>query len=680
MDNKRLLIGMSLVMALVFGWMTFVNYLYKKNQWQMPEAKPAAATQPVAQGQAAPVSPALRGASGQPSISAGSSLRAVGVASGATVTLGSAEANDKKFAMALTVSTQGAGLEEVVLNSFTQKVGSNARYAYQQPLGPDSIRSLATREVVINGKTVDLSQVNWRLEQQSPDSATMAVEVAGPDGPVATVRKTFSVPDRDLPTMGYEIQVRTSVENHTSQPLTVRTTFNGTNEPPRELDNGPDRQVIGGYSDDELIQLAGHPLESFDKDKSVQNLTKNDKGFPVVWAGMSSVYFDAIVFPEPLEKSKATAGYIGKVTAEAINPGSELKDRAVAMNFQTTDLTVSPGTGKALSIPLSVYLGPKWRKVLNTPYYSDFPRSYEKTLVTSGGCCGFMTFQPLINLLVSLLTAFHWVLHDWGLAIITLVILVRLILHPITKRSTISMQKMGKMGPEMERLKKKYGDNKDELNKAMMQFYKEQGVTPILGCLPLFLQMPIWIALWQALQGTFELRQAPFLWGYTWIHDLAKPDALIKFSQPIPLIFGWTLASINVLPVLMAGVTYLQQKFQPKPVAATPEQEQQQKMMQWMSMIIPLMFYSMPSGLNLYYVTSMGLGILESKRIRDHLKAQEEAEKAGRVLVDAKPTRRGKMLKDEAHPAKKPGGLMGWLASLQERAEQIRREQEKKGK
>src|SRR2546423_15652501 len=141
-----------------------------------------------------------------------------------------------------------------------------------------------------------------------------------------------------------------------------------------------------------------------------------------------------------------------------------------------------------------------------------------------------------------MLSAFHWVTRDWGLAIIWLVIVVRTALHAITKRSTISMQKMGKMGPEVERLKKKYGDNKDELNKAMMQLYKEQGATPILGCLPMFLQMPIWIALYNSLQNTFELRQAPFLHPFgiplTWIHDLAKPDALIGFSQPIPLLFG----------------------------------------------------------------------------------------------------------------------------------------------
>jgi YidC/Oxa1 family membrane protein insertase len=95
-----------------------------------------------------------------------------------------------------------------------------------------------------------------------------------------------------------------------------------------------------------------------------------------------------------------------------------------------------------------------------------------------------------------MLKFFHMIFRDWGLAIIALVCVVRVLLHPITKKSQVSMMKMGKMGPEMERLKKKYGDDKDGLNKAMMQFYKEQGATPILGCLPMFLQMPIWIALY----------------------------------------------------------------------------------------------------------------------------------------------------------------------------------------
>ena len=238
------------------------------------------------------------------------------------------------------------------------------------------------------------------------------------------------------------------------------------------------------------------------------------------------------------------------------------------------------------------------------------------------------------------------------------------------------MMKMSKMGPELEKLKKKYGDNKEELNKAMVGFYKEQGFAPILGCLPMFLQMPIWIALYSSLQTTFELRQAPFLWGWTWIKDLAKPDYLVHFSRPVPVpIIGWifkswTIDGINILPVLLAAVFWLQQKYTPKPASMTPEQKQQQKMMQWMVLLFPIMLYGGPSGLNLYILTSTAIGIVESKRVRDHIKQQEEAEKAGVVIVDADPPRGGgggggsggggkRQPKDQPPEKGRPGRLVG---------------------
>jgi YidC/Oxa1 family membrane protein insertase len=247
------------------------------------------------------------------------------------------------------------------------------------------------------------------------------------------------------------------------------------------------------------------------------------------------------------------------------------------------------------------------------------------------------------------------------------------------------------MGPEIERLKKKHGDNKDELNKAMMQVYKEQGFTPILGCLPMFLQMPIWIALWSALQSTFELRQAPFLhFGgvhLTWIDDLARPDRFIDFGRSIDLFFGLSFSSINILPVLLAGVFYLQQKYTPKPPAATPEQQQQQKMMQWMSLLFPIFLYNGPSGLNLYILTSTTIGIFESKRIRDHIKEKEEQEKAGVVIVDEPPSQKKGRKGDDfgagggggrkgPGPAPK-GGISGWFSELQAKAEQLRRDAER---
>ncbi len=255
-----------------------------------------------------------------------------------------------------------------------------------------------------------------------------------------------------------------------------------------------------------------------------------------------------------------------------------------------------------------------------------------------------------------------------ALSIICLVILVRLILPPITKRSQISMMRMGKMGPEMERLKKKYADDKDELNRQTMLLYKEQGVGAYLGCLPMFLQMPIWIALWSALQSTFELRQSPFLWGFTWIHDLAKPDRLFHWQTmyfQLPLIGTVHLSSINILPFAMALVMFFQQKLTPQPPSTTPEQETQKKMMLWMSVLMfPLFLYNGPSGLNLYILTSSTIGIFESKRIRAHIKQKEEEEKAGRIIIDAPKGMKKKRDDDFDFGGKKTGGATALKSRL----------------
>jgi YidC/Oxa1 family membrane protein insertase len=195
--------------------------------------------------------------------------------------------------------------------------------------------------------------------------------------------------------------------------------------------------------------------------------------------------------------------------------------------------------------------------------------------------------------------------------------------------------------------------------------------------------MPIFIALWSCLQSTFELRQAPFLYffhtHFTWIKDLAQPDKLIYFPDHPVSFFFIHFDALNLLPLLVAVVSFINQKVTPKPPAATPEAEQQQKMMQWMTLIFPLMFYNLPSGLNLYYVTSTSIGILEGKIIRKHIKDKEEAERGGKVIVDARPTRGSKQSRRDEPPNKGAAktGLMGWLANLQEKAEQLRNEGER---
>jgi YidC/Oxa1 family membrane protein insertase len=248
------------------------------------------------------------------------------------------------------------------------------------------------------------------------------------------------------------------------------------------------------------------------------------------------------------------------------------------------------------------------------------------------------------------------------------------------------MMKMAKFGPELERIKAKFKDDPQGQQRAIMQFYKEHGATPILGCLPMFLQMPIWIALFSALQSTFELRQAPFLqFGgikLTWISDLSQPDHLVKIDNPFNLLGLIPVSGLNLLPFMLAVVFFLQHKFTPKPPTMTPEQEQQQKMMQWMTLLFPVFLYGGPSGLNLYILASTTFGIIESKIIRDHVKRKEEEEARGAVIIDAppggggdEPPPKGGVRRKPPPPEDKPKSwLQRKMEEMQKKVEEVQRQ------
>jgi len=669
MDTKRFILAMALSFVLIFGWQQGMNYLDKKHpEWNLLHKPVPAATQPVST-----VATSQTATSEPTSAPSPGALHVAGMGNAQAVTLGSATPKDPNYAMQLVLSPDGAGVNAVTLNDFNQAVGSKADYSYEHPLPDDAnaTRPMSTQWVSINGEKVNLAGVAWRLEKSGPNSATFSADIEGPKGPLATVLKTYTLAQRGDRSGGYEVTLAYGFVNRTDQPITVQTNFNGPIAPPRELDRGPDRLFIGGYLDIDRVTVDRHYIEELTPAKSEIDMTASS-GKRLMWFGTSSVYFNAFVRPDPIEQGQLSPNYIEKVDARVINPAAPVDQRHAMTSVQTTQLTVP--AGKSLDLPMRIFFGPKLRGVIDNDYFSQMPLEYNKTLVTSGGMCGFLTFQWLINTLVWLLQSFHLVLRDWGLAIMALVVLVRVLLHPITKKAQINMVKMGKMGPEIERLKKKYGDNKDELNRAMMEFYKQQGATPILGCLPMFLQMPIWIALWSALQSTFELRHAPFFYGLTWIHDLAKPDHLITFP-PITLPLGITLDSVNLLPILMGVMFFLQQKMTPKPPATTPEQQQQQKMMQWMSLLFPVFLYNGPAGLNLYIFTSTAIGIIESKIIRDHIKQREEAEKEGKVFVSAS-TRASRRVKPGEET--KRGGIGGFIGNLQAKVEEMRNEKDKR--
>lgn len=703
MENRRLILLVVLGMGVMLLYFQGIAWMDKHHPgWagQPPATQPAAAptSSPadVPSSQQAPTTASTSPTSTSPTMAAAApvtgQMRVVPAtqpsgAGAAAVSLGSAAVNDAQFALQLNVDPRGAGITSLVVNQFKSTARNGEVYTFQHP--PQSradLLSLGSRSVTIDKTPFDLAGVRWALVSQSPTQVVYGADLVRDGSAVLEIRKSFTISPLGDPNKGYEVRVETSFNNLTDQPLTVQTDFNGPVMPPLESNRSPDRQVVGGYIDGGSIIVETHAIEDFKTDKTDIDLTKDSKQRVARWAGASSNYFGAIVLPENMKSGgkDGAADYISSIVShglalDATQP--ELHD--AYLTFQTREFRVEPHQQTVL--PLTVFFGPKWREVLQNPHYSSLPRDYNLLLVISGGICGICTFAWLVNGIIGLLTVIHWMTKDWGLAIIGLVAIVRICLHPITKRSQISMSKMSKMGPEMKRLQEKYKDDKEALNKAMMEFHKQQGIGPYLGCLPMFLQMPIWIALYGVLQTTFELRQAPFLYGITWIKDLSQPDYLLHWSTPFHLPLIGDIHGLSLLPFLLAAAMFLQQQFMPKPVAATPEQIQQQKMMQWLSPIMFLLiFYGYPSGLNLYIATSTAVGIIESKVVRDHIKAREEAEKAGKVFVPTKPTRgRRQGVQDVPEEPERTGlaakMMMAWHNLLQ-RAEEARREQERKNK
>ncbi len=227
--------------------------------------------------------------------------------------------------------------------------------------------------------------------------------------------------------------------------------------------------------------------------------------------------------------------------------------------------TEVPSNGEE-SFASRLYVGPKIQKNLaEVAPHLDLTVDY-----------GWLTF--IAQLLFALMGWIHGLVGNWGWSIILLTIFVKLVLYIPSEMGYRSMARMKKLGPEMQLMKERFGDDRQKMSAAMMELYRKEKVNPLGGCLPILLQMPIFIALYWMLNESVELRQAP--WAM-WIHDLSLRDPFF------------------ILPLLMGATMFIQQKLNPP-----PPDPMQAKIMQWMPVMFTFMFLWFPSGLVLYWVVS----------------------------------------------------------------------------
>jgi len=243
--------------------------------------------------------------------------------------------------------------------------------------------------------------------------------------------------------------------------------------------------------------------------------------------------------------------------------------------------------------------------------YSNAITGYNPDYVAAQSFHGIFAFisEPFAKLMFSLMQLFHKTTHSWGFSIILLTLVLRVMLYPLNAWTIKSQMRMQELAPQMKAIQKKHAKNPQKAKMEVMNLYREKGANPLMGCFPLLIQLPFLIGMFDLLKSTFELRGVPFVPG--WIDSLTSPDIVFSWNMPIPLIG----TEFHLLPIIMGVVMFLQTKFTSKapkdPTQMTDQQRQQKALSTIMPIVFTVIFYKMPSGLNIYYLFFSLFGILQ---------------------------------------------------------------------
>jgi len=350
----------------------------------------------------------------------------------------------------------------------------------------------------------------------------------------------------------YGIDYEFTIKNASKNSLEGNPLFTWTNAYATE--NGQGFFGVGNNTSSKFTYYINGKVEKIELKEITEN--KRLEG-EILWTSFEEKYFISSIIPREEKPYQVNLAKLG--------------DNVVAYQLVYPSLTLQPGESKSYHFRL--YLGPRDIDILEKQN-----AKLEKTI-------DFGVFDFIAKPLLVTLKFFYKFVGNYGLSIIFLTIIIKILFWPLTQKSFKSMKDMQKLQPEMAKLKEKYKDKREELNRETMALYKKYKVNPVGGCLPMFLQIPVFIALYNVLLTAIELRGAPFA---LWITDLASKDPYY------------------VLPIVMGLTMVLQQKMTPS--AMDPKQA---KMMMLMPIVFTFMFLSFASGLVLYWLVNNVLGIIQ---------------------------------------------------------------------
>ncbi|MCA9230801.1 MAG: YidC/Oxa1 family insertase periplasmic-domain containing protein [Planctomycetales bacterium] len=504
-----------------------------------------------------------------------------------------------------------------------------------EQLGSEKIKRLAEEELPLLGVKswdvraepelagVALRDSNWEIEARDETSVSFRKRL--PEHSIEVIKRyrleevpADQLSNQDYP--GYGLSLDIEIRNYGEQESSLVYRLDGPNGLPtegwwyankisRNWSAGGLRDVVARYEGGNTVQVG--PIDI------IKGSVEPMQGRPLAFIGVDAQYFSAVMMPS---KDSLSDQWIDEARMVSLSEKPNSKEvgtqgRFVNVTCRLVSQPLRIEAGSTLSHSYQIFTGPKRPDLLANYFASGSSRYSLDDLLYYGW------FGGVAKLMLSILHFFYRFVGNYGIAIIMLTVLVRSCMFPISRKQAQSMAKMQELKPEMDKLKEKYKNDMQKQSQAMQEIYKKHNINPLAGCLPMFIQLPIFLGLYRALMVDVELRQAPLLGGaIRWCSNLAAPDMFFDWSGFMPefITSGIGILGLgpylNVLPLITVSLFLLQQKlFMPEP--ANEQAALQQKIMKFMMLFMGLLFFKVASGLCLYFIASSIWGIAERKLI-----------------------------------------------------------------
>ncbi len=369
------------------------------------------------------------------------------------------------------------------------------------------------------------------------------------------------------------------------------------------------------------------------------------------FAGVHNKFFALLLRPGDVDTVRSVIGAeyrrvqdVGWLAENPTEVGDSWKYIVCDINLQLS----IPRPGESMTWSFDLFAGPKQGDLLNEAY-PDHQALIDEDLGFFAGIAGIIT---------SIMAFYSGLVGNWGWGIILMTLTVRLVLFPLNRRAQTAMaryaKKMKRVQPKINEAKEKYKNDVKKQREEQSRIMQEEGAFPPLGgCLPMFLQFPVFIGLFQALRTGFDLRHQPFM---LWMEDLSQPDRLLEINLNTHLPFIGTIEYLNILPILMVALWITQHKVMPQPTTNDPNAERTRKMMIAMQVFFAFLFYNYASGLALYMITSSSIAIFETVVIKKMWPIDDKEvkkKKKGRFMQKLADMQKEQMKRVEAEQKKK---------------------------